>query len=108
MIYLLYILVLIFTIWLNKEFIDDSAFKPKENNEWHVAQFWQLDNPFTWNYFWTLLKPLIVFGFFYPAIYDIGLNLARGMDSIWHKSKNDVPVFIKIILILTGLVILIN
>lgn len=108
MIYLTYILILLATINFNKELIDNVMSNAKEQREWHYAQLAQ------WIVIYgsimlisTKWLETIIFACFYPALYDLGLNVRRGLK--WnHKGEHDLPVWVKIILIVVGIILVVK
>ena len=107
LIYLTLTLILIATINFNKELIDNVFSDAKEQKEWHWAQWVQWciiygSIMFLTQTYWQT----IIFGCFYPTLYDLGLNVRRGLK--WnHKGVHDFPIFIKIILIVIGLILIV-
>lgn len=107
MVYLIYILILLATINFNKELIDNVTSNAKEQKEWHYAQLLQ------WIVIYgsimlitTKWYETIIFACFYPILYDLGLNLRRGLR--WnHKGMHDLPITVKIILVAIGIILII-
>lgn len=107
MIYLIYILILLATINFNKELIDNVFSNAKEQKEWHYAQFTQ------WVVIYVSIMLItgkwfetIIFACFYPVLYDLGLNVRRGLK--WnHKGLHDLPIIIKIILSIIGIILIV-
>jgi hypothetical protein len=111
MIYVYYITlfaILFATINFNKTLIDNVFENAKEQKEWHYAQLFQwvvvhigITLPFSFLLGSGIWYHLGIFGCFYPTIYDLGLNLRRGED--WNKrGVHDLPVWLKIVLIVIG------
>ena len=114
MIYLLttYLVILAFIVEFNKQLIDNVKSDAKEQREWHVAQFFlwigiYLAITFSPAFFmkidfWTHAKMLILFGGFFPTVYDILLNKRRGLEA-FHKGVHDLPWYVKIVLIIIAI-----
>lgn len=116
MIYIYYITLLAIlsaTINFNKELIDNVISNAKEQKEWHYAQVIQwsfiylgVTLPYTIFLGSGIWYHLGIYGCFYPTIYDLGLNLRRGLE--WnHKGVHDLPIWTKIVLIVIGIILII-
>lgn len=101
------ILILLATVEFNKQLIDNVIFEAKEQREWHYAQLLQ----------WIVIYggimlltkaywEIIIFGCFYPLVYDTLLNLRRGFK--WdYEGEHDLPKYIKYGLSIVGIVLII-
>ena len=108
MIYFIYILILLATINFNKELIDNVFSNAKEQREWHTSQFIQ------WAVIYGSIMLIstewletIIFTCFYPMLYYLGLNIRRGLKW-YHKGLHDLPMWVKIILIVIGIILIIK
>lgn len=100
-------LILLATIEFNKQLIDNVKPNAKEQKEWHYAQFvlWVITYS-SIAYLSGEYMLIAIFACFYPSIYDIGLNLRRGLN-IFHKGTHDLPDLVKISLIILGIILII-
>jgi hypothetical protein len=109
MIYLILFAIMIATINFNKELIDNVFLDAKKQKEWHYAQLIQwvvIYGSIAIFPDWRNWLEVLTFGCFYPTLYDIGLNLRRGLK--WnHKGVHDLPDWVKIVLIVVGIILII-
>lgn len=105
---IIYILILLATIEFNKQLIDNVGYNPKEQREWHIAQFAQWVIIYSSIAFLTKdFITLIGFAGIYPLTYDTLLNWRRGLKQD-HEGVHDVPKLVKYIFFVIGLITLIG
>jgi len=116
MIYLLttYLVILALIVEFNKQLIDNVESDEKEQKEWHIAQFFMwcgiyLAITFSPAYFceidfWNHAKMLILFGGFFPTVYDFLLNIRRGLP-LFHKGEHDLSWWLKISFLIIAIII---